>query len=122
MIEELIELSQELIASDKKRLDLDLSDYEYAFYEALSEFKEVEEIMGVEKLRELSKAVFFTIKENATLDWTLRESVRAELRLAVKKVLKKYGYPPNSIQLGVDNAIKQAELIAQEISQAKDKL
>ncbi len=71
--------------------------------------------MGVEKLRELSKAVFFTIKENVTLDWTLRESVRAELRLAVKKVLKKYGYPPNSIQLGVDNAIKQAELIVQEL-------
>ncbi|QOQ97601.1 type I restriction endonuclease subunit R [Helicobacter winghamensis] len=119
VIEELIELSQELIASDEKKRDSGLSDYEYAFYEALSEFKEVEEIMGVEKLRELSKAVFFTIKENATLDWTLRESVRAELRLAVKKVLKKYGYPPNSIQLGVDNAIKQAELIAQELTQER---
>lgn len=60
VIEELIELSQELIASDKKKQDSGLSDYEYAFYEALSGFKEVEEIMGVEKLRELSKAVFFT--------------------------------------------------------------
>lgn len=115
VIEELIELSKELIKQDKDKKELGLSEYEFAFYSVLVENKSVEEVMKKETLLELSKAVFLEIKSKASLDWEIRESVRAELRIAVRKVLKKFGYPPDIIKITAENAIKQAKLIAADL-------
>lgn len=116
VIEELIELSKELIKQDKDKKELGLSKHEFAFYSVLAENKSVEEVMGKETLLELSKAVFYEIKSKAGIDWYIRESVRAQLRIAVRKVLKEFGYPPNMIKITAENAIKQAELIAADIA------
>ena len=116
VIEELIELSKELIKQDKDKKELGLSEYEFAFYSVLVENKSVEEVMGKQALLELSKAVFLEIKSKASLGWEIRESVRAELRIAVRKVLKEFGYPPDIIKITAENAVKQAELIAQALT------
>ncbi|MCX2683763.1 type I restriction endonuclease subunit R [Campylobacter sp. MIT 21-1685] len=111
-IEELIVLSKELIASDTQRKDLGLKDYEYAFYEAIAQNESAKELMQQQELKALAIAIFETLKKNITLDWQHKESVRAKLRVAVKKVLKAYGYPPDMQKLAVDRVIAQAELVA----------
>ncbi|RDU65276.1 hypothetical protein CQA53_06800 [Helicobacter didelphidarum] len=113
VIEELITLSKELITQDKERIESGLSDYEFAFYSAVCENKSANELLGREKLRELAIAIYYQVKENASIDWHKKESARAKLRLAVKKCLKQYGYPPDMEQLAIDNVIKQAELMAE---------
>lgn len=115
-IEELIALSKELILDEKQKQDLGLKDYEYAFYEAVAQNESARELMSKDNLKKLAIAVFNTLKQNITLDWQHKESVRAKLRVAVKRVLKKYGYPPDMQKLAVDRVIEQAELVAEELS------
>ena len=71
--------------------------------------------MSQDTLKELAIAVFETLKKNVTLDWQYKENVRARLRLAVKKVLREYGYPPDMQKLAVDRVIEQAELVAKDL-------
>ncbi|WP_297812436.1 type I restriction endonuclease subunit R [uncultured Helicobacter sp.] len=114
-IEELIALSKELIASDTQRQDLGLKDYEYAFYEAIAKNENAKEVMSKNELKELAIAIFQTLKQNVSLDWQHKESVRAKLRVAVKRVLQKYGYPPDMQKLATDRIIAQAELVASNL-------
>ncbi|WP_334088596.1 type I restriction endonuclease subunit R [Helicobacter typhlonius] len=114
-IEELIALSKELIASDVQRQDLGLKDYEYAFYEAIAKNESAKEVMSKNELKELAIAIFQTLKQNVSLDWQHKESVRAKLRVAVKRVLQKYGYPPDMQKLATDRIIAQAELVASNL-------
>uniref|UniRef100_UPI00263B1674 DUF3387 domain-containing protein n=3 Tax=Helicobacteraceae TaxID=72293 RepID=UPI00263B1674 len=115
-IEELIALSKELIASDTQRQDLGLKDYEYAFYEAIAKNENAKEVMSKNELKELAIAIFQTLKQNVSLDWQHKESVRAKLRVAVKRVLKEYGYPPDMQKLATDRIIAQAELVAKDLT------
>ncbi|WP_334089121.1 type I restriction endonuclease subunit R, partial [Helicobacter typhlonius] len=92
-IEELIALGKELVASDMQRQEMGLKDYEYAFYEAIAKNESAKEVMSKNELKELAIAIFQTLKQNVSLDWQHKESVRAKLRVAVKRVLQKYGYP-----------------------------
>lgn len=115
IIDELITLSKEIKACDSEALDMKLDEYEYAFYTAVADNESARELMEKDTLRELAVVLAQSVRENASIDWTIKESVRAKLRINVKKILRKYGYPPNMAELATDNVIKQAEIIAKEI-------
>ena len=74
------------------------------------------EVMEKEKLRELAVVLFERIRENASIDWTIKESVKAKLKVIVKRTLRQYGYPPDMQKLATETVLKQAELIAGEIT------
>jgi len=74
------------------------------------------ELMGKDKLRELAVALYEQIKSNASIDWTIKESVKSKLKVAVKRTLRKYGYPPDMQKLATDTVLQQAEMIAEELS------
>ena len=116
IIEELIKLSKDIREMDKEPKRLGLSDYEYAFYTAVANNNSAQELMGKDKLRELAITLAEDIRQNASIDWTIKESVRAKLRVAVKRTLRKYGYPPDMQKLATDTVLEQAELNAADIS------
>lgn len=115
VIEELIKLAKEIKESDKEPKDMGLSDYEYAFYCAVADNESARELMGKEKLRELATVLFQKVRENTSIDWTIKESVRAKLKVIVKRTLRQYGYPPDMQELATETVLKQAELIASEL-------
>jgi len=115
VIEELIKLAKEIKESEKEPQEMGLSEYEYAFYCAVRENKSAVELMGKEKLRELATVLFKKVKENTTIDWAIRESARAKLKVIIKRTLKQYGYPPDMEALATENVLKQSEAIANEL-------
>ena len=117
VIEELIDIAKKIQSADKEPKALNLSNEEYAFYTAVANNKSALELMGKEQLRELAVALTETVRKNASIDWQIKESVRANIRVMVKRILKKYGYPPDMEKLAVDNVLKQAESIADKITQ-----
>ncbi len=116
VIEELITLGKEIKSMDKKPQEMGLSEFEYAFYTAISNNKSAKEVMGKAKLRELAIVLAERIKENASIDWTIRESVKAKLKIAVKRTLRKFGYPPDMEKLATETVLEQAELIVKQIT------
>ena len=116
VIEELIELSKEIQKMDKEPQEMGLSDFEYAFYTAIANNDSARELMEKEKLRELAIVLFEKVKANASIDWTIKESVKAKLKVIVKRTLRHYGYPPDMQKLATETVLKQAELIAEEIT------
>jgi type I restriction enzyme R subunit len=117
VIEELINLSKDIVAMDNEAKHMGLSDFEYAFYTAVANNDSARELMQQDKLRELAVVLTETIRQNATIDWTIKESIKAKLKVAVKRILRKYGYPPDMQMLATETVLKQAELIANEIQQ-----
>jgi len=116
VIEELIELSKEIVAMDKQAEELGLSDFEYAFYTAVANNESARDLMGKDKLRELAVILTERVKANASIDWTIKESARAKLKVIIKRTLRQYGYPPDMQQLATETVLKQAELIANELT------
>lgn len=116
VIEEVINLSKEIIKMDKEPHEMGLSDYEYAFYTAIADNESAREVMGKEKLRELAVVIYEQIKKNASIDWTIKESVRAKLKVIVKRILRQYGYPPDMQVLATETVLRQAEMIAEELT------
>ncbi|WP_091397320.1 type I restriction endonuclease subunit R [Arachidicoccus rhizosphaerae] len=116
VIEELIKLSKIIVEKDKEPAHMGLTDFEYAFYTAVSNNKSAVELMQKDKLRELAVQLTETIRQNASIDWTIKESVKSKLKVAVKRLLRKYGYPPDMQLLATENIIKQAERIAKELT------
>ena len=112
VIEALIHIAKEIHVSDGRGKDLGLTEDEVAFYDALASNRSAKELMGDEKLRNLARILVEKVKANTSIDWTIKESVQAKLRLIVKKVLRKYGYPPDKEELATENILKQAELFA----------
>ena len=117
VIDELIELSKEIQRIDKEPAEMGLSDYEYAFYTAIADNKSARELMQKETLRELAIVLYQKVRQNATIDWTIKESVRARLKVMVKRTLRQYGYPPDMQVLATETVLKQAEMIADELIQ-----
>ena len=115
VIEELIKLSKQIVDSDKSAQNMGLEPYEYAFYSAVANNKSALELMGKDKLRELAVVLTETIRKNSTIDWTIKENVRAKMKVAVKRLLRRYGYPPDMEQLATDMVLKQAEMIAVDL-------
>lgn len=116
VMEELIRISKEIVASDAEAQDMGLSEYEYAFYTAVANNDSARALMQQDKLRELAVVLTQRIRENATIDWTIKESVRAKLKVIVKRILRQYGYPPDMQLLATETVLKQAEMIASELT------
>ncbi len=116
VIEELINLSKDIVEMDKEAKYMGLTDFEYAFYTAVANNDSARELMQQDKLRELAVVLTETIRQNASIDWTIKESVKAKLKVAVKRILRKFGYPPDMQMLATETVLKQAEMIANEIT------
>jgi type I restriction enzyme R subunit len=119
VIEELIALGKDIQEMDKEPQEMGLSDFEYAFYTAIANNESAREVMGKDKLRELAVVLFKRVRENASIDWTIKESVKAKLKVIVKRTLRQYGYPPDMQKLATETVLKQAEMIAEEITRGK---
>ena len=117
VIEELITVSKEIRQMDKEPKEMGLSDYEYAFYTAIANNDSARQVMEKDQLRELAVVLYEKVKENASIDWTIKESVRAKMKVIVKRILRQYGYPPDMEILATETVLKQAELIAEELTQ-----
>lgn len=115
VIDELIGLSKHIVAQDDAAKTLGLSEYEYAFYSAVADNDSAMELMGKDKLRELAVVLTETIRNNASIDWEIKENVRAKMRVAIKRLLRRYGYPPDMQLLATETVIKQAEMISAEL-------
>ena len=115
VIDELISLSRDIKSMDKEPRELGLSDFEYAFYTAVANNESAKELMSKDMLRELAVVLTQKVRENASIDWTIKESVRAKLKIAVKRVLRQFGYPPDMQALATETVLKQAEMIADEL-------
>ncbi|MEI7810965.1 MAG: type I restriction endonuclease subunit R [Ignavibacteria bacterium] len=116
VIEELISLGKEIQNMDKEPEEMGLSEFEYAFYTAIASNDSAREVMAKDKLRELAVVLFERVKQNASIDWTIKESVKAKLKVIVKRTLRQYGYPPDMQKLATETVLKQAELIANELT------
>ena len=116
VMEELIKISKEIVAADGEAKQLGLSDFEYAFYTAVANNESARELMQQDQLRELAVVLTQRVRENASIDWTIKESVRAKLKVIVKRTLRQYGYPPDMQMLATETVLKQAEMIAEELA------
>ena len=116
VIEELIKLAKNIQNIDKQPKKLGLSDYEYAFYTAVADNDSARDLIEKDRLRELAIVLTERIKQNASIDWTIKENVKAKLRVAVKRTLNEFGYPPDMQKLATETVLKQAELIASELT------
>ena len=114
VIEELIELAKQMREDFARGQELGLNEDELAFYDALETNDSAVQVLGDETLRTIAKELVETVRRNATIDWTVRESVRAGMRNAVRRVLRKYKYPPDKQDKAVDTVIEQAELLSEE--------
>jgi type I restriction enzyme, R subunit len=114
VIAELIQLAKEIREANRRGEDLGLSDDELAFYDALEVNDSAVKILGDETLRTIAQELVRTVKENLTIDWSVRESARARLRLVVKRLLRKYGYPPDKQEKATQTVIEQAEVLSRE--------
>lgn len=115
VMDELIQLSKEIVKMDSEATEMGLTDFEYAFYTAVADNDSAKELMQKDTLRELAVILTERVKANASIDWTIKESVRAKLKVIIKRTLRQYGYPPDMQKLATETILKQAELIAQEI-------
>lgn len=111
MIQELIDIAKELKASAARGEDLGLSLEEVAFYDALADNNSAVEAMGNERLRVIAHELVEKLQNNATVDWHRKESARARMRILVKRILKKYGYPPDLSDDAVQQVLEQAEIL-----------
>lgn len=114
VIEELIQLAKEIRQANQKGQDLGLNDDEYAFYDALADNKSARDVLGDDQLRVIARELADSIRNNTTIDWTLKESVKAKLRVLVKRILRKYGYPPDLQEKATQTVLEQAELLADQ--------
>lgn len=110
IIEEMIALKQDVDRELIRSNDFDLSPEEVAFFDALGDDPEVRELMKDEILVQIAKELVETVNNNMTVDWDIKASSKAHMRMAIKKLLKKYDYPPNKSEKAVETVIKQAEL------------
>ena len=112
VIEELIKLARHLREAERRGEQLGLSEEEGAFYEALEVNDSAVEVLGDDTLKTIARELVDTVKRNTTIDWTVKESVRAKLRVLVKRILRKYGYPPDLQERATQTVLEQAELLA----------
>ena len=111
VLKELSEIAKEMRLEDAKSEELGLSPEEYAFYSVLKE-NDSTSFLNDEKMKELIHTIVEVIRKNATVDWSKRDDVRAQLRLTVKKILMRYGYPPDLAKMEADRVIAQSESLA----------
>jgi len=114
VLEELIKLAKDLDAATKRGQDLGLTEDEVAFYDALATNQSAVIAMGDDKLKVIAAELITKVRQSVTIDWTLRESARAKIKVMVKRILNKYGYPPDLQEEAVKTVLAQAELLCAE--------
>ena len=114
VIEELIELAREMREASARGDELGLDENELAFYDALETNDSAVKVLGDKVLCTIARELVVTVRENITIDWTVRENVRANLRVLVKRILHKYGYPPDKQKKATLTVLEQAELLSSE--------
>mgnify|MGYP002717101079 FL=1 len=112
VIEELIQLAKDIKQEQQRGKELGLNSDEIAFYDALASHETAKEAMGDKELRAIAHELTKTVKENMGVDWSKRDSAKAKMRVAVRRLLKKYGYPPDLQKMAVEQVVEQAELMA----------
>ncbi|MGE0205783.1 MAG: type I restriction endonuclease subunit R [Hyphomicrobiaceae bacterium] len=116
VLQELIKLAQDMRAAAQRGEDLNLTREEVAFYDALADNQSAVEVMGDEQLRVIAAELLTALRTNVTVDWRNQENARARMRTLVKRILRKYGYPPDLQDGAVRTVIEQAERILSEIA------
>lgn len=114
VIEELIQLAKDIRAEDERMVGSGLSFDEVAFYDALADNGSAQKVLGDDKLRELARVLVERVRATTSIDWTIKESVQAKMRVIVKRTLRQYGYPPDLEKMAIDNVLKQSEMLADE--------
>jgi len=114
VIEELIQLARDMRDANRRGERLGLTEEELAFYDALETNDSAVQVLGDETLQAIARELVQTVRNNVTIDWTLRENVRAQLRVLVKRVLRKYGYPPDKQEKATRTVLEQAEALSAE--------
>ena len=112
VLQELIQLAKDIRAARERGEASGLSDDEIAFYDALAENNSAVELMGNDKLKLIAHEVLESLKANVSVDWAHRQNARARLRVLVKRILKKYGYPPDMQDEAVQTVLQQAEALS----------
>ena len=113
VIEELIQLAKEMREANARGEELGLSEEELAFYDALGTNDSAVQVLGDDTLREIARELVDTVRSNVTIDWTLRENVRAYLRSRVRRILRKHGYPPDKQEKATQTVLEQAEALSE---------
>jgi type I restriction enzyme R subunit len=114
VIEELIDLAKQMREANARGEALGLTEDEVAFYDALETNDSAVKVLGDETLRAIARELVATVRANVTIDWTVRENVRAQLRVLVKRILRKHGYPPDKQEKATQTVLEQAEVLSQE--------
>jgi type I site-specific restriction-modification system R (restriction) subunit len=112
VIEELIALAKEMRKANARGEELGLSEDELAFYDALEANDSAVKVLGDETLRGIARELVETVRKNVTIDWTMRENMRAQLRVFVKRILRKHGYPPDKQEKATQTVLEQAEALS----------
>ena len=115
VMEELINLSKEIVNMDNEAKAMDLTEFEYAFYTAVANNQSAIELMQKDKLRELAVVLTERVRQNVSIDWTIMESVKAKLKVIVKRTLRQFGYPPDMEKLATETVLEQAKLLAEQL-------
>ncbi len=113
VIEELIALAKEMRQASARGEELDLTDDELAFYDALETNDSAVKVLGDETLRGIARELVVAVRGNVTIDWMVRENVRAKLRVIVKRILRKHGYPPDKQEKATQTVLEQAEVLSE---------
>ena len=114
VIEELIGLAKEMRQANDRGVVLGLTDDELAFYDALGVNDSAVKVLGDDTLRAIARELVAIVRANVTIDWTVRENVRAQLRVLVKRILRKHGYPPDKQEKATQTVLEQAEVLSEE--------
>ncbi len=112
VIEELIALAKEMRAAEQRGEQLGLTDDEVAFYDALEVNDSAVQVLGDQTLRIIARELVQAVRSNLTIDWTVRENVRAHLRVLIKRILRRYGYPPDKQEKATQTVLEQAEVLS----------
>jgi type I restriction enzyme R subunit len=118
VIEELIQLAKDMRAAGARGEQLGLSEDELAFYDALETNDSAVKVLGDDTLRAIARELVETVRSNVTIDWTIRENVRAQLRVLVKRILRKHGYPPDKQEKATQTVLEQAEVLSEAWARA----
>lgn len=116
VIEELIGLAKHMRAAHTRGETLGLTEDELAFYDALETNDSAVKVLGEPTLTKIARELAEMVKKNVTIDWTVRENVRAQLRVLVKRILRKYGYPPDKQEKATQTVLEQAEVLCAEVA------
>jgi type I restriction enzyme R subunit len=114
VLEELIALAKEMREANRRGEELGLNEDEIAFYDALEVNDSAVAVLGDETLRTIARELVAAMRLNTTIDWTIKESVRAKIRVTVKRILRKYGYPPDKQEKATQTVLEQAELLCKD--------